>query len=96
MSKERGWGHYSRSQFDASCSPEGAFYVGDPETVANKIIYMQKHLGFSRFFLHLPAGSMPHEDVMKSIELLGKEVAPRVREEVARWEADNEGRVENL
>lgn len=96
MSKERGWGHYSRSQFDASCSPEGAFYVGDPETVANKIIYMQKHLGFSRFFLHLPAGSMPHEDVMKSIELLGKEVAPRVREEVAKWEADNQGRVENL
>ncbi len=78
--KERGWGHFSRSQFDAACSLEGAFYVGDPETVANKIIYMRKHLGFTRFFLHLPVGTMPHEDVMKAIELLGTEVAPRVRE----------------
>ncbi|OMF19717.1 luciferase [Paenibacillus sp. FSL H8-0548] len=80
MSKERGWGQYSRAQFDAECSLEGAYYVGDPETVANKIVHMSKHLGFSRFFLHLPIGTMPHEDVMKAIELLGTEVAPRVRD----------------
>ncbi|CAH1195134.1 F420-dependent glucose-6-phosphate dehydrogenase [Paenibacillus allorhizoplanae] len=85
--KERGWGHYSRANFDAASSLEGALYVGDPETVANKIIYMYKHLGFSRFFLHLPVGTMPHDDVMKAIELLGTEVAPRVREEVARLDA---------
>ncbi|MCU6791856.1 LLM class flavin-dependent oxidoreductase [Paenibacillus sp. WQ 127069] len=90
--KERGWGQYTRSSFDASRSLEGALYVGDSETVANKIIHMRKHLGFSRFFLHLPVGTMPHEDVMKAIELLGTEVAPRVREEVARWEAENEGK----
>ncbi|MCM3625782.1 LLM class flavin-dependent oxidoreductase [Paenibacillus glycanilyticus] len=89
--KERGWGQYTRSQFDASRTLEGALYVGDPETVANKIIHMRKQLGFTRFFLHLPVGTMPHEDVMKAIELLGKEVAPRVREEVAKWEANNEG-----
>ncbi|NOU88796.1 LLM class flavin-dependent oxidoreductase [Paenibacillus sp. LMG 31460] len=88
--KERGWGHYTRSSFDASRSLEGALYVGDSETVANKIIYMHKHLGFSRFFLHLPVGTMPHEDVMKAIELLGTEVAPRVREEVARLDAEEE------
>jgi probable LLM family oxidoreductase len=86
--KERGWGHYSRSSFDASRSLEGALYVGDPETVANKIIHMAKHLGFTRFFLHLPIGTMPHEEVMRAIELLGTEVAPRVREEVASWEAE--------
>lgn len=71
--KERGWGHYNRSNFDAACSLEGALYVGDPETVANIIIYMRKHLGFTRFLLHLPAGTMPHENVMKAIELLGTE-----------------------
>ncbi|KRE59792.1 Atu2307/SP_0267 family LLM class monooxygenase [Paenibacillus sp. Soil750] len=86
--KERGWGHYSRANFDAASSLEGALYVGDPKTVANKIIHMYKHLGFSRFFLHLPVGTMPHEDVMKAIELLGTEVAPRVREEVARLDAE--------
>jgi hypothetical protein len=41
--------------------------------------------------LHCPVGTMPHEDVMRSIELLGKEVAPIVREEVAKWEKENEG-----
>lgn len=87
MGKERGWGHYSRAQFDASRSLEGALYVGDPETVANKIVHMSKHLGFSRFFLHLPVGTMPHDEVMKAIELLGTEVAPRVREQMAKLEA---------
>lgn len=86
--KERGWAPYTRSSFDASRSLEGALYVGDAETVAKKIVHMKKHLGFSRFFLHLPVGTMPHEDVMRAIELLGTEVAPRIREEVAKWEAE--------
>jgi probable LLM family oxidoreductase len=87
FARERGWSQYTRAGFDASRTLEGALYVGDSETVANKIIYMHQHLGFSRFFLHLPVGTMPHEQVMRAIELLGTEVAPRVREEVARLEA---------
>lgn len=90
LGRERGWGHYDRSSFDAARSFEGALYVGDPETVARKIIHLRKHVGVTRFMLHVPVGSMPHDDVMSAIELLGKEVAPRVREEVAKWEAENE------
>jgi probable LLM family oxidoreductase len=87
LGRERGWGHYDRASFDDARSFEGALYVGDPETVAQKIIHLRKNVGVTRFMLHCPVGSMPHELVMKSIELLGKEVAPRVREEVAKWEA---------
>lgn len=90
IGRERGWGHYSRASFDAARSLEGALYVGDPETVAQKIIYLRKNVGITRFMLHCPLGTMPHEDVMRSIELLGTEVAPRVREEIARWEAAGE------
>ncbi|TRZ38066.1 LLM class flavin-dependent oxidoreductase [Niallia circulans] len=86
LGKERGWGHYSRASFDAARSFEGALYVGDARTVADKIIHLRKHVGVTRFMLHVPVGSMPHEDVMKAIELLGKEVAPIVRSEVADWE----------
>jgi probable LLM family oxidoreductase len=86
LGRERGWGHYDRSSFDAARSFEGALYVGDPEAVAQKIIHLRKQVGVTRFMLHCPVGSMPHEDVMKSIELLGKEVAPRVREEISKWE----------
>ncbi|MEK4667863.1 LLM class flavin-dependent oxidoreductase [Niallia sp. FSL R7-0271] len=86
LGKERGWGPYSRASFDAARSFEGALYVGDPRTVADKIIHLRKHVGVNRFMLHVPVGSMPNEDVMKAIELLGKEVAPIVRKEVADWE----------
>lgn len=89
LGRERGWGRYDRSSFDTARSFEGALYVGDAKTVAEKIIHLRKNVGVTRFMLHCPLGSMPHEDVMKSIELLGKEVAPRVREEVDRWEAEN-------
>ncbi|WP_068621200.1 LLM class flavin-dependent oxidoreductase [Paenibacillus tuaregi] len=89
IGRERGWGHYSRASYDAARRPEGALYVGDPQTVAEKIINLRKHVGITRFMLHVPLGSMPHEDVMKAIELLGTEVAPRVREEIARWEAQH-------
>ena len=87
LGKERGWGYYDRSAFDAARSFEGALYVGDSETVAQKIIHLRKNVGITRFMLHVPVGTMPHADVMNAIELLGTEVAPRVREEVAKWEA---------
>lgn len=90
LGRERGWPPYDRSSFDAARSAEGALYVGDPETVAKKIIDLRKKVGITRFFLHTPLGTMPHEQVMRAIELLGKEVAPRVREEIARWEAAGE------
>ncbi|MGO0062916.1 LLM class flavin-dependent oxidoreductase [Brevibacillus fluminis] len=87
LGRERGWGHYDRSSFDAARSFEGALYVGDPKTVAEKIIHLRKQVGITRFMLHVPVGTMPHEHVMNAIRLLGTEVAPRVREEVAKWEA---------
>jgi probable LLM family oxidoreductase len=86
LGRERGWGHYDRSSFDTARSFEGALYVGDSETVAQKIIHLRKNVGITRFFLHVPVGTMPHEEVMRAIELLGKEVAPKVREEIAEWE----------
>jgi probable LLM family oxidoreductase len=88
LGRERGWGYYDRSSFDAARSFEGALYVGDPKTVAEKIIHLRKNVGVTRFMLHVPVGSMPHADVMKAIELLGKEVAPKAREEVSKWEAE--------
>ncbi|MGG4093681.1 LLM class flavin-dependent oxidoreductase [Paenibacillus lautus] len=90
LGRERGWGYYDRARFDAARSFDGALYVGDPETVAQKIIHLRKHVGITRFMLHVPVGTMPHDEVMRAIELLGTEVAPRVRKEIDRWEAAGE------
>ncbi|MGP0576274.1 LLM class flavin-dependent oxidoreductase [Paenibacillus peoriae] len=89
LGRERGWGPYTRSSFDAARSFEGALYVGDSDTVAKKIIHLRKQVGITRFLLHVPVGTMPHDDVMRAIELLGTEVAPRVREEISKWESES-------
>ena len=90
LGRERGWGPYTRNTFEAASSLEGALYVGDAETVAEKIIFLRKNVGVERFMLHVPVGSMPHDEVLRAIELLGTEVAPIVKAEIKRWEAETE------
>ena len=72
-------GKYENFKGLSSVSPEGAMLVGSPDTVAKKLIKMIEMLGLDRFMLHLPLGSMQHEDILKAIELFGREVAPKVR-----------------
>ncbi|HDL41507.1 MAG TPA: LLM class flavin-dependent oxidoreductase [Actinobacteria bacterium] len=79
IGKERGWGPMTRPQFEVMRSPEGSLVLGNPQEVATKILRWQEILGISRFMLHVSVGTMPHSQVMHSIELLGTEVAPLVR-----------------
>ena len=79
IGRERGWGPMTRQQFDMMRGPEGSLVIGDPETVASKILRWKEVLGVSRFELHISVGTLPHENVMRSIELLGTKVAPLVR-----------------
>ncbi|MCF4121604.1 LLM class flavin-dependent oxidoreductase [Antribacter sp. KLBMP9083] len=83
IGRERGWGATNRSQFEASASREGALYVGSPETVARKIATTVKVLGLSRFDLKYSNGTLPHSQLMRSIELYGTKVAPLVRDLLA-------------
>jgi alkanesulfonate monooxygenase SsuD/methylene tetrahydromethanopterin reductase-like flavin-dependent oxidoreductase (luciferase family) len=77
---ERGWPPATRAQFDREADPAGSLYVGSPETVASKIVKTARLLGLSRFNLKYSSGTLPHAAMMKSIELIGRDVAPRVRE----------------
>lgn len=79
IGRERGWGPMTREQFDWMRSEEGSLVIGDPETVAKKIRRWRQILGIERFELHVSVGTMPPEVVHRSIELLGREVAPLVR-----------------
>ena len=80
---ERGWGPTSRAEFDHATSATGAAYVGAPATVARKIAATVRTLGLSRFDMKYSAGTLPHEVMMRSIELYGTEVIPRVHELLA-------------
>ena len=69
--------------------PRGSLYVGSPETVASKIAATATALGVSRFDLKYSAGELPHAAMMRSIELYGTEVIPRVRELLAEGHDDS-------
>lgn len=71
---------FTWEQYLHSTGEQGAMFVGDPQTVAQKIIKVVEELGVDRFMMHLPIGSLPHEDVMRAIKLYGEEVAPIVRD----------------
>jgi probable LLM family oxidoreductase len=79
IGRERGWPPMTRAQFDRGAEPDGAIFVGSPETVAAKIVSTAKGLGLSRFDLKYSAGTLSHEKMMTSIELYGTRVAPLVR-----------------
>lgn len=76
---ERGWGPTTRAEYERMAAPDGALYVGSPETVARKIAATVRTLGLARFDLKYSAGGLPHESMMRSIELYGTEVAPLAR-----------------
>ncbi len=80
---ERGWGPASPAEYRQGASPDGALYVGSPETVARKIAATVGALGLSRFDLKYSAGTLPHEAMMRSIELYGTKVIPMVRDLLA-------------
>jgi len=88
IGRERGWPPTTRAQFEASRSPRGALLVGSPREVIDKILFEHEIFGHQRFLAQLTVGVMPHEKVMRAIELLGTVVAPAVREEVARRTVD--------
>ncbi|KGH47580.1 luciferase [Modestobacter caceresii] len=79
ISRERGFSQPSRAQFDATSGPNGAFFMGDPDTVAEKLVRISGQLGgVDRISLQMTNPRLAHADLLRGIELLGTEVAPKV------------------
>jgi alkanesulfonate monooxygenase SsuD/methylene tetrahydromethanopterin reductase-like flavin-dependent oxidoreductase (luciferase family) len=79
IGKERGWGPTTRAHFDAAVSPRGALLVGDPETVAKKIVSYDTTLGgISRITFQMSVAGLPHDHALESIQLIGRQVMPLV------------------
>ncbi len=89
IGRERGWSPMTRQSFDALRSPRGALVVGSPEEVVEKILFQHEIFGHERFLAQISVGTLAHSNVLRSIELLGTEVAPAVRVEIGRRNADS-------
>ncbi len=83
IGKERGWSRMTRAQYDAQRGPTGALLIGNAETVAEKILYVNKVLGgISRITFQMGVSTLPHQKMLRAIEILGTRVAPIVRREL--------------
>ena len=80
IGKERGGPPPTRARFDATCGPTGAYFIGDADTVATKMLSVSDALGgISRISLQMTNVRLAHANLLHGIELLGTTVAPAVR-----------------
>jgi probable LLM family oxidoreductase len=80
IGSERGWAPIGRAHFEREAGPDGALFVGSPETVATKIARTIQALGLTRFDMKYSNGTLAHDKLMTSIELYGTKVVPLVRQ----------------
>jgi probable LLM family oxidoreductase len=84
IGRERGWPPATRQQLEGSRTLRGADFVGSPDQIIEKILFQHEIFQHQRLLLQLGVGTIEHQKVMHAIELLGTQVAPVVREEIAR------------
>jgi probable LLM family oxidoreductase len=80
IGRERGWPPLARADYDRAAERRGANFVGTPEQVVEKILFQHEIFGHDRFLVQFTVGGIPHDGILRSIELLGREVAPVVRD----------------
>jgi probable LLM family oxidoreductase len=80
VSRERGFAPPTRESFTFDIGPDGALYVGSPETVARKVVANLNTLGATRFDLKFGMPGLTQEALLTNVELYGTQVIPRVRE----------------
>lgn len=86
ISAERGSGPVTAADMAAKSFPGSMNAVGSPQQVIEKLLHHHEVFGHQRTMLQLAVGAIEHRDIMRAIELLGTEVAPAVRAEIARRE----------
>lgn len=81
MGKERGWPPVTRPQFNALVAPKGVLVLGGPEQVAQKLVRHSKALGgIDRFTFQMDNAGLTHQQLLHSIELIGKKVIPLIKQ----------------
>ena len=83
IGRERGWPPMRRGDYIAAAELRGSNFVGSPQQITEKILFQHEIFNHDRFLVQFSVGTMPHDKIMRSIELFGTEVAPAVRNELS-------------
>jgi probable LLM family oxidoreductase len=84
IGRERGWPPMTREQYEGAAELRGSNFLGSPQQVIEKILFQHEIFGHDRFLVQFSVGTLPHDAMLRSIELFGTEVAPAVRAELGR------------
>ena len=87
VGRSRGWPPYQPQQYEAGRSPNGHLIIGDATESIDKILHMHEMFGLTRFSAHMDVGGPTHQSLMKSIEIFGNKIAPKVREALKKQNA---------
>ena len=82
VGRSRGWPPYQRNQYDMGRGKSGHLVIGDANESVDKILQMHELFGLTRFSAHMDVGGPKHDSLMKSIEIYGTKIAPKVREAI--------------
>ncbi|SFH21194.1 Atu2307/SP_0267 family LLM class monooxygenase [Pedobacter insulae] len=80
VGRSRGWPPFQKNQFDLGRGKTGALIIGDANEAIDKILAAQEMFGLTRFSAHMDVGAPSHNEMMKSIEIFGTKIAPKIRE----------------
>ena len=81
IGKERGWPPVTIERFEEQIGDLGAYVIGGPEEVADKLVRHSEALGgLSRFTFQIDNAGLSHDDLLKTFTLIGEEVKPLVNE----------------
>jgi probable LLM family oxidoreductase len=80
IGRSRGWPPYQQRQYQIGRGTNGHLIIGDANQAIDKILYLKEMFGLTRFSAHMDVGGPSHATLMKSIEIFGTKIAPKVRE----------------
>lgn len=88
IGRERGWAPATQAQLESQRRLRGSDFVGSPEEIIEKILFQHQMFKHQRFLIYMGNNAIEHKKMLRAIELLGARVAPAVRQEIARRNAN--------
>lgn len=79
MKRTNGQG-FPKQHFAQGMDPKNVMNIGSPDQIVEKILYQHELFGHQRYIAQLDFGGVPHDRIMRNIEMLGTKIMPKVRE----------------
>lgn len=70
---------YPKQQFAQATDVRDALMVGSTELIIEKLLYQHELYGMQRFLAQIDFGGVPHDKIMRNIEIIGNDIIPAIK-----------------